>query len=80
MICEAALCTPRRDVSASAESAHSIDLWPRGGQESRGALDSCAGLVGRALDGDFELLVGRSLRAPVGPSDGPDQLLRLGLG
>lgn len=68
---EAALCTPRKGVTSCARRAHSINLCPRGGQESRSRH---RGVVGVALDAEFELLAGRVACFPHGPADGPDYL------
>jgi len=71
MLSEAALCTPRKGVSSCSRCAHSIDLCPRGALQSH-----CRhrGVVGAALEEEFELLAGRLARIPVGPADGPDCL------
>ena len=77
MLCEAALCTPRKGVSACDAHAHSIDLWPRDGQTSHGHR---MGVVGRALDEDFSLLAGHVPRPSPGLDVGPDHLFGFGPG
>jgi hypothetical protein len=71
MLSEAALCTPRKGVSPSAEHAYSIDLCPLGRQVSRIPR---RGLVGIALDADVELLAGRMTSLRCGTADGPECL------
>ena len=71
ILSEVALCMLWKGVSSCSRCAHSIDLCPRGALQSH-----CRhrGVVGAALEEEFELLAGRLARIPVGPADGPDCL------
>lgn len=67
MLVEATLC-PARRVRRPAPATRRT---PRGGRSSRTPRH---GLVGSALEADFELLKGCALRCASGPTNGPDVL------
>ena len=71
MLVEAALCTPRLPVYSDMARSQSIDVCPR---ESRPSTCRRRGMVGAALDDEFELWAGHGKCMPVGPADGPDCL------
>ena len=71
MLIEASLCTQREVVSDSDARPLSIDIDPRVGRVSR---TRHPGMVGSALEAEFELMMGQMTCVPIGPCDGPDFL------
>ena len=71
MLIEASLCTQWKVVSDSGARPLSVDIDPCTGRVSR----TChLGMVGSALEAEFELMTGQVTCVPIGPCDGPDFL------
>lgn len=76
MLVEAALCTPWLLVSTYKARMHSIDVLPRG---SRPLSCDRLGIMGAALDAEFELWAGWGTSLLHGLPDGPDVMCGFGL-